>query len=139
MTLLDVLVLHSALGLRPAVRAFSARIAAVGHRVFTPDLYDGQVFAEAEAGVAYMRWLGWDRLVARAESAAADIAGCAVGSSWRAHNTYREVSCGGSALSNPANSRTTLTKSCRDGHKRPGRWWVLRRSAPSVRASAGTT
>lgn len=73
-TVPDVLLLHSALGLRPAVRAFAARVGALGFSVFTPDLYDGQLFADAEAGVAYMRWLGWDRLVARAESAAAEMA-----------------------------------------------------------------
>lgn len=71
----DVLLLHSALGLRPAVRALTARLEELGHDVFAPDLYDGQVFDEAEAGVAHMRWLGWERLVARAEAAAAEMAG----------------------------------------------------------------
>ena len=71
----DVLLLHSALGRRPGVLAFARRLEEQGHRVVVPDLYEGQVFASPDAGVAHMRWLGWDRLVARAETAAADMPG----------------------------------------------------------------
>jgi dienelactone hydrolase len=69
----DVLLLHSALGRRPAVGAYAAALESEGHRVVAPDLYDGQVFRLPEEGTRHMSWLGWERLAARAESAAADM------------------------------------------------------------------
>lgn len=47
-----VLILHSALGRRPAIGALAATIASLGHDVVAPDLFDGQVFDGGEAGYA---------------------------------------------------------------------------------------
>ena len=69
----DVLLLHSALGRRPATEAYRQALEREGHRVVAPDLYDGQVFRLPEEGTSHMKWLGWERLSARAESAAADM------------------------------------------------------------------
>ena len=77
---LDVVLLHSALGLRPAVQRAAARLTDAGHRVHVPDLYDGRVFDDVEAGVAHLQELGWSTLVQRAE--ALDIAPDAVLVGW---------------------------------------------------------
>jgi dienelactone hydrolase len=46
----NVLLFHSALGLRPAVLKFAERLKAEGHTVATPDLYNGETFDDYEAG-----------------------------------------------------------------------------------------
>lgn len=56
---LDVVLLHSALGLRPAVRRAEDRLTAAGHRVQVPDPYDGRVFDDVDEGVAHLEQLGW--------------------------------------------------------------------------------
>ena len=65
---LDVVLLHSALGLRPAVRRTAERLTAAGHRMHVPDLYDGRVFDDVDEGVAHLQRLGWSSLVQRAEA-----------------------------------------------------------------------
>lgn len=42
----EVVVYHSAYGLRPAVIDFAEQLRAAGHLVHTPDLYDGEVFSD---------------------------------------------------------------------------------------------
>ncbi|NHN57156.1 carboxymethylenebutenolidase [Calidifontibacter sp. DB0510] len=49
----QILLLHSALGLRPAVTSFAEALEARGHDVVVPDYYEGQVFADEEAGIDY--------------------------------------------------------------------------------------
>jgi dienelactone hydrolase len=68
---LDVVLLHSALGLRPAVRRAGERMTAAGHRVHVPDVYDGAVFGDVDEGVAHMEQIGWPTLVERAEAVGA--------------------------------------------------------------------
>jgi dienelactone hydrolase len=65
----EVVIFHSALGLRPAVLSFAARLREAGHRVHTPDLYDGAVFMNAAAAVAKIQELGFDELIARSQAA----------------------------------------------------------------------
>jgi dienelactone hydrolase len=60
-----ILLLHSALGLRPAVRDFADRLRALGHTVDTPDYYDGRVFEDQAAGIAYRDEIGPKDLLAR--------------------------------------------------------------------------
>ena len=69
----DVVLFHSAVGLRPPVRRVADRLRAAGHDVSTPDLYDGQVFTDVDEGVAHMRSVGWPELLRRAEAAVADL------------------------------------------------------------------
>ncbi|GAB2708707.1 dienelactone hydrolase family protein [Kitasatospora kifunensis] len=69
----QILLLHSAYGLRPAVHAAAERLRAAGHQVHVPDLYDGKVFDTVEAGMAYREELGNDELLRRAVGAAAPL------------------------------------------------------------------
>jgi dienelactone hydrolase len=54
----EVVLFHSALGLRPAVLAWADRLRAEGHVVHTPDLYDGEVFEEMEPAFAKIEAIG---------------------------------------------------------------------------------
>lgn len=69
----DVVLFHSALGLRTGTRRDADRIRAAGHTVHLPDLYDGRTFTDADEGVAHADALGWRELVARAEAAVAGL------------------------------------------------------------------
>ena len=69
----EILVLHSALGLRPGVHAFAAEFRAEGHTVHTPDFYEGAVFDDLDAGIDHRDALGFDRMM-DATTAAADAA-----------------------------------------------------------------
>lgn len=48
-----ILLLHSALGLRPAVLDFAERLRGLGHAVDAPDFYEGHVFDDEAAGIAH--------------------------------------------------------------------------------------
>lgn len=48
-----ILLLHSALGLRPGVEAFADRLRERGHTVHVPDFYDGHVFETEAEGIAH--------------------------------------------------------------------------------------
>jgi dienelactone hydrolase len=65
-----IVLFHSALGLRPAVRRFADRLREWGHTVHTPDLYDGNVFQNLEDGVRYRDVIGIPALMDRARKAA---------------------------------------------------------------------
>lgn len=54
----EVVLFHSALGLRASVRGDADRLRADGHRVHTPDLFDGEVFDDLGRGAAKMAGLG---------------------------------------------------------------------------------
>lgn len=47
----EIVLFHSALGLRPGVRAASDRLRSAGHTVHTPDLFDGRVFDRMDEGL----------------------------------------------------------------------------------------
>ncbi|HLX78927.1 MAG TPA: dienelactone hydrolase family protein, partial [Acidimicrobiales bacterium] len=61
----DVVLFHHAQGLTPGVGRFADRLAADGHTVSTPDLYDGQTFDTLDAGIAYARQVGFDTILER--------------------------------------------------------------------------
>ena len=65
----EIVLFHSAYGLRPAVLDFAETLRAAGHTVHTPDLYDGAVFDTLEAAVAKRDEIGIGGLVERALSA----------------------------------------------------------------------
>ncbi len=69
----QILLFHSALGLRPGVHAFADYLRAAGHAVHLPDYYDGNVFDQLADGVAYRDSLGIAEIAARATAAAADL------------------------------------------------------------------
>ncbi|MDH6144641.1 MULTISPECIES: dienelactone hydrolase family protein [Kitasatospora] len=69
----QILLLHSAFGLRPAVHAAADRLRAAGHQVTVPDLYDGKVFDTVEEATAYNEEIGSDELLRRAVGAAAPL------------------------------------------------------------------
>ncbi|GAA4923391.1 dienelactone hydrolase family protein [Streptomyces coeruleoprunus] len=68
---MEIMLIHSVYGLRPAVHAAADRLRAAGHQVHVPDLYDGQTADTVEEGREIKDRIGWDELVKRAVSAAA--------------------------------------------------------------------
>ncbi|MGW4802884.1 dienelactone hydrolase family protein [Kitasatospora sp. NPDC004272] len=69
----EIVLFHSAYGLRPAVTAAADRLRAAGHTVHTPDLYEGKTFEELEEGMAYRDEVGNDELLRRAVGAVAPL------------------------------------------------------------------
>lgn len=69
----EIVLFHSALGLRPGTLRDAERLRAAGHVVHTPDLYEGRLFTDADEGVAHSGVIGWPVLVARAEAALAGL------------------------------------------------------------------
>jgi dienelactone hydrolase len=69
----EVVLFHSALGLRPAVRDWAEQLRARGHQVHTPDLFEGKVFDELDDGVRERDRIGIPELIARAEAAVAEF------------------------------------------------------------------
>ena len=83
-----ILLLHSALGLRPAVREFADALTERGHTLVVPDYYDGQVFDDEESGVGYRDRTGakelFKRILPVVEELPADaaLAGFSLGSAF---------------------------------------------------------
>ncbi|MGH3148989.1 MAG: dienelactone hydrolase family protein [Rubrobacter sp.] len=65
----EVVLFHSALGLRPGVIADADRLRAAGHTVHSPDYYDGEVFDDLDEGLRKRDALGYDEIVRRATEA----------------------------------------------------------------------
>lgn len=68
---MNIMLFHSAYGLRPAVHAAADRLRAAGHHVHVPDLYDGQTADAIEEGMAIKDGIGKEELLKRAVMAAA--------------------------------------------------------------------
>jgi dienelactone hydrolase len=66
----EVLLFHHAQGLTSGVREFAAGLERAGHLIHLPDLYEGRVFGDLEAGVGYAREVGFGTLTERARAAA---------------------------------------------------------------------
>lgn len=71
--MVDVVVLHHALGRTPGVQAFAAELAGAGHLVTVPDLFGGRTFDRLEDGVAHAQSIGFGALAERALAAVADL------------------------------------------------------------------
>ncbi|MER7890033.1 dienelactone hydrolase family protein [Micromonospora sp. NPDC094482] len=69
----DVVLFHHLRGLTDGVRAFAEQLRAGGHRVHTPDLFDGERPATLEEGFALTERLGAAVLDDRADRALADL------------------------------------------------------------------
>lgn len=67
----DVILFHSAYGLRPAVLAAGERLRRSGHRVWAPDLYAGAVAATLEDALALRDRIGRGELLRRARECVA--------------------------------------------------------------------
>ncbi|MET7682239.1 dienelactone hydrolase family protein [Streptomyces sp. NPDC005423] len=68
---MNIVLFHSTLGPRPAVREAADRLRAAGHEVWTPDLFGGRAFETVEEGMAFATGTGKDELLRRAVLAAA--------------------------------------------------------------------
>nr|WP_035805483.1 dienelactone hydrolase family protein [Kitasatospora mediocidica] len=62
----QIVLFHSAYGLRPAVHAAADRLRAAGHQVKVPDVYYGRVYDDLDEGMAYHDEVGTDELLRRA-------------------------------------------------------------------------
>ena len=71
----ELLIFHHAQGLTPGVRAFGERMAAAGHTVHVPDLYDGRTFDTLDEGIAHAGETGFDTVIARGVAAAEGLPG----------------------------------------------------------------
>ncbi len=65
----EVVLFHHIQGLTDGVRAFADELRAGGHTVHTPDLFDGELAATLNDGVALMRSIGGEQLNERADRA----------------------------------------------------------------------
>jgi dienelactone hydrolase len=61
----EVVVFHHAQGLTPGVIAFADTLRRAGHTVHTPDLLDGRTFNTLEAGMSFVRQLGFGAVIER--------------------------------------------------------------------------
>lgn len=69
----QVVLFHSALGLRAVEHSAARLLRADGHEVHLPDLYDGRVAADLGSGLSLMREVGWDAVCDRARDAVRDL------------------------------------------------------------------
>lgn len=69
----EVVLFHSALGLRPGVTAAADRLRAAGHTVHAPDYYDGEVFGDLDEGLRKRDALGYAEIVRRSKEAVAGL------------------------------------------------------------------
>ncbi|MCZ2263067.1 dienelactone hydrolase family protein [Isoptericola sp. QY 916] len=69
----EIVLFHHSQGLTPGIRAFADELAAAGHVVHVPDLFDGRTFDDVETGVSHAQELGFDTVMARGVAAAEDL------------------------------------------------------------------
>ncbi|MFC8274205.1 dienelactone hydrolase family protein [Streptomyces sp. NPDC057271] len=68
---MDIMLFHSAYGLRPAVESAAERLRSAGHQVRVPDLFGGQTAQTVEEGMELQKSVGKEELLRRAVLAAA--------------------------------------------------------------------
>ncbi len=69
----ELILFHHAHGLTSGCLALADELRAAGHVVHTPDLYDGQTFAELDDGIGYARQVGFDTILERGRAAAESL------------------------------------------------------------------
>ena len=69
----EIVLFHSAYGLRPGVLQWAERLRHIGYTVHTPDLYDGEVFSDRMAAVRKIQELGFEKLLARSQAAVSHL------------------------------------------------------------------
>ncbi len=65
----EVVLFHHVQGLTPGVVSFADALRDAGHIVHTPDLFDGRTFDSIEAGMSFVRELGFGEVMARGQRA----------------------------------------------------------------------
>jgi dienelactone hydrolase len=69
----EVLLFHHAQGQTPGFHAFADELRGAGHTVHTPDVFDGRTFDSIDAGLAYAKEVGFERVIERSVRAADDL------------------------------------------------------------------
>lgn len=69
----EILLFHHAHGRTPGFLGFADQLREAGHTVHTPDLYDGRIFEDLDAGVAFAQQVGFLEVIARGAAAARDL------------------------------------------------------------------
>jgi len=69
----EVVLFHSALGLRPGVTSAADMLRAAGHAVHAPDYYDGEVLDDLDEGLRKRDALGYAEIARRAREAVAGL------------------------------------------------------------------
>lgn len=69
----EIVLFHSAYGLRPGVLQWAKRLREAGCAVHTPDLYDGEVFSDRMDAIRKIQELGFDEMLARSQAAVAHL------------------------------------------------------------------
>jgi dienelactone hydrolase len=69
----EIVLFHHVQGLTPGVMAFAETLRQAGHIVHVPDLLEGQQFDSIDEGVAHVREIGFETIVARGRAAVADL------------------------------------------------------------------
>ncbi|GAA4283526.1 dienelactone hydrolase family protein [Brevibacterium daeguense] len=70
-----VVLFHSAIGLNDGIHAMAQVLSDAGHRVHTPDYYDGHVFDATSDGIRYRDEVGFPTLAKRASAAIEGLPG----------------------------------------------------------------
>jgi len=65
-----VLLFHHAMGQTEGFTAFADELRQAGHTVHTPDLFEGRTFGSIDEGMAHVKELGFEELMARGDRAA---------------------------------------------------------------------
>ena len=66
----EVLLFHHAQGLTPGILAFADTLRRAGHIVHTPDLFEGRTFATLDAGMSFVKDVGFGAMIERGARAA---------------------------------------------------------------------
>ena len=74
----EIVLYHHVQGLTDGVRSFAQTLREAGHRVHTPDLFDGRTFDTIEEGMAFAREAGFGALAERGVAAGEEITSGAV-------------------------------------------------------------
>jgi dienelactone hydrolase len=70
----EIVLFHSVLGVRPAVREWADRLRTAGHVVHVPDLYEGEAFDDYAPGFAHVERIGGiPSLIERTHAAVANL------------------------------------------------------------------
>jgi dienelactone hydrolase len=70
----EVVLYHHVQGLTDGVRSFADELRQNGHKVHTPDLFDGRTFATIDEGMAFAKGVGFGALAERGVAASEGIA-----------------------------------------------------------------
>jgi len=66
----EVLLFHHAQGQTEGFEAFADELRQAGHSVHTPDLFEGRTFGSIDEGMAFVKELGFEEIMARGDRAA---------------------------------------------------------------------